>query len=84
MNDTLVIIYILGEVINTVKLEKRNGDGEADGHFLDRCILMAHKISKEGASRFDEETDTCALFAVDDRTGESHCVWALGVQNEGA
>lgn len=82
--EELVIIYVLGGIIDRVKVVHR-ADLELDSKYLDRVIRMAEEIAaKSTAKGFDPEEDTLAIFSIDSGTGEAHEVWAMGVQDERA
>jgi hypothetical protein len=86
MNEQLVIIHIIAEIIDSVTVVTRKNPGmESENQFLDRAIAKAESIVRNGMpSGFDAGMDTCAIFCVDPGTGESHEVWAMGVQDEKA
>lgn len=84
MNTTLVIVHVIASVVETV-LRLRRHPEETEDMFLDRAIERAKAIvANSTPSGFDKETDSCDIFAIDEKTGEGTTVWGMDERSEEA
>lgn len=69
----LILIHIVQEVVDTVRLY-REGDIESEDEFFDRVKLEALKLVHPDKDGFDPAVDLTVILAVDG-VGEAHEIW---------
>lgn len=81
---TLVVVHVVAGIVETLRRLRQHPE-ETECQFLNRTIEKARAIVKKGTPEgFDPTTDSCEIFALDDRTGEGTSVWAMDQKNENA